>query len=63
MCAGEVQRRGLQDPAPEEGLRWSALDWEAQAGPGCPSVRGRSRGTGAEGTERKLGKEAKGPES
>lgn len=53
----------MQDPAPEEGLRWSALDWEAQAGPGCPSVRRRSKGRDAEGTERKLGSEAKGPES
>lgn len=34
----------MQDPAQEEGLRWSALDWEAQAGPGCPSVWGRRRG-------------------
>lgn len=58
MCAGEVQRRGLQGPAPE-GLRWSALDWEARAGLGHPSVRGKGRG--AEGT--KVGREAKGPES
>lgn len=55
----------MPGPAPVEGLRWSALDWEAQAGPGRPSVGGRGRGRGAEGTERerKVGREVKGPES
>lgn len=48
MYAGEVQRRGSQGPAPEEGLRWNVLDQEARADLGLPSVRDRGRGMSAE---------------
>lgn len=51
----------MQGPAPEEVLRWSALDQEAQADLGLLSVRDRGRGRGVEGTERKVGREDKGP--
>lgn len=53
MCAEEVQRRGSQDLAPEEVLWWNALDQEAQADLGLPSVRDRGRGRDVESTERK----------
>lgn len=62
MCAGEVQRRGLQGPALVEGLRWRAHGQQAQRGWGHPSVRNRGGKRGAEGLERKEGKDPKRPD-